>query len=103
MSFETAHHRIDDRGNSIICSAPEDAHCRRRPQWDTESSWQDRFCDAHSPPHEVIAGQDCWMTEWINAAFLEDCCQGHGPIVGNAPVELTFHGIDIGVTWRLAN
>lgn len=99
---ETVHHRINAEGTRVICLAPEDAYCRRRPLCDTES-WHGLFRDNHNPAHDVLPGQECWMIEWINTGFLDDSSTDGDPGIEHARVKLEFHGIDIGVTWRLAD
>lgn len=100
--MSNAVHHIDDEGKRILCTAPADAHCRRRPLCDTDT-WQEQYCDDHNPGHDVVPGQDCWMIEWPNAWTLEDSSEQLDPIIEGAAVVLTYHGHDIGVTWRLAS
>lgn len=100
--MSNAVHHIDAEGKRILCTAPPDARCHRRPLCDT-ATWHDQLCDEHNAGHEVLSGQDCWMAEWPNAWTLEDSSEQLDPINEGAAVVLTYHGLDICVTWRLAN
>jgi hypothetical protein len=40
------------------------------------------------------------MIQWINATSLDECVEKDAAVNDEATVTLTFHGADIGVTWR---
>lgn len=92
-------HRIDTTQDQVTCYAPPGSTCRRQPLCDT-ATWIDHHCDDHTPPHQVVDGQRCWMIQWINAPSLDECAEEYVAVTDGSTVTLTFHGADIGVTWR---
>lgn len=104
-----AGHKISDDGNTIVCTATEDAWCRSRPECDTEW-WDKDGCEEHAGEHPLTTGHDCWAIEWINAprdTELWECADDWAatsdlPIIPGRAVVLTGHG-DNGFTWTYTN
>lgn len=70
----------------LVCNAPEDAWCRRRPSEYQEDQWVDEWIDTDP---DLVDGP-CWAVEWIDAAGLEGMrAEGVGVWV-TIPVEVSY-------------
>lgn len=98
-------HHFNSVGTAVVCTAPEDADCRKRSHCDSEGWHFDTGCTEHDGKHPALPGSDCWMTEYINAIEITETYEDYEnppEIIPGAAIDLEFIGRDEGCCWSYA-
>lgn len=80
----------------FVCTAPEDAVCRRRPE-----NYEQGIDESWTAEQATQPGWPCWAQEWVEAVGIEDAIRGEDDLVlASVPVVVSY---DEGVVIRPVN
>lgn len=77
---------------SFVCTAPDDADCRRRPPGIEETGQE-----SWTREQATVPGYPCWAREWVEAVGIEDAIIGAtDQVLASVPVRISYaEGVEI--------
>ncbi|MFJ4038223.1 hypothetical protein ACIPVB_09050 [Microbacterium sp. NPDC090007] len=96
MSTSYHHVQLKIEGGELhrgfVCTAPEDAICRRRP-----AGFEEGLMESWTAEQATETGWPCWAVEWVEAAGIEDAILGQEDgVLASVPVAISYdEGVSI--------
>lgn len=95
---EAEHHYVQlivesgELHRAFVCTAPEDADCRRRPE-----GFEERMRESWTAEEATKSGYPCWAKDWVEAVGIEDAIYASPEgVLASVPVQISYsEGVEI--------